>query len=379
MKDNDLELLASLLDSSSADPEKKISDSVEEGTAKKLAFIWNECLPEDVGELDIWSKTQKKIADSRMQLMRDERKKQIHKRKIWISFTVAASVSILLGLAFLHQGDEKRSDFAQIARSLQTEIKVDEAEEVTLVVSDDKKIVVDNNAKIIYSATGQVSVNADQLDKEETKAAYNQVIVPKGRRSQIVLADNSKIWINSGSKVVYPSSFEGKYREIFVEGEVYLEVAHNADKPFIVNTSGFEVQVLGTSFNVTAYKGENEASVVLVEGSVNIKDENKRQIQMVPNERVALNRNSISTKKKVNVSDYISWVNGVWVLRGESLKTVLQHLEKYYGRPISCDSAFMEEPMYGKLFLNDDINKVMKSIMSTLHNTHTMKDSIILK
>ena len=105
---------------------------------------------------------------------------------------------------------------------------------------------MDNNAQVTYSATGQVQVNSNKLTEDDGKEAYNQIIVPKGKRSQIVLADNSKIWINSGSKVIYPRTFEGKYREIYVEGEVYLKVAHDTSKPFIVNTSGFEVSVLGT-------------------------------------------------------------------------------------------------------------------------------------
>lgn len=102
---------------------------------------------------------------------------------------------------------------------------------------------MDNNAQVVYSATGQVQVNSNKLAEDDSKEEYNQIIVPKGKRSQIVLADNSKIWINSGSKVIYPRTFEGKYREIYVEGEVYLNVTHDTSKPFIVNTSGFEVRV----------------------------------------------------------------------------------------------------------------------------------------
>lgn len=85
-----------------------------------------------------------------------------------------------------------------------------------------------------------MQVNSNKLVEDDIKEEYNQIIVPKGKRSQIVLADNSKIWINSGSKVIYPRAFEGKYREIYVEGEVYLNVTHDTSKPFIVNTSGLK-------------------------------------------------------------------------------------------------------------------------------------------
>lgn len=223
---------------------------------------------------------------------------------------VAASVALLIGAGcFLLLNDEERHDLNKIAQSLQTEIPQD-IKEVTLVVSDQKKIELDNNAQIVYSATGQVQVNSNKLVEDDIKEEYNQIIVPKGKRSQIVLADNSKIWINSGSKVIYPRAFEGKYREIYVEGEVYLNVTHDTSKPFIVNTSGFEVRVLGTSFNISAYKNQEKAAVVLVEGSVNVKDQQNHHIKMVPNEKVELNQEGISGKEKVNARDYISWIDG---------------------------------------------------------------------
>ena len=205
---------------------------------------------------------------------------------------------------------------------------------------------MDNNAQVTYSATGQVQVNSNKLTEDDGKEAYNQIIVPKGKRSQIVLADNSKIWINSGSKVIYPRTFEGKYREIYVEGEVYLKVAHDTSKPFIVNTSGFEVSVLGTSFNISAYKNQEKATVVLVEGSVNVKDQQNRHIKMVPNEKVELNQAGITGKAKVDARDYISWIDGTWTLQGESLKQVLQRLQDYYGQNIRCDTLVENELFY---------------------------------
>lgn len=274
------------------------------------------------------------------------------------------------------KNDEERHDLNKIAQSLQTEIPQD-IKEVTLVVSDQKKIELDNNAQVTYSATGQVQVNSNKLTEDDGKEAYNQIIVPKGKRSQIVLADNSKIWINSGSKVIYPRTFEGKYREIYVEGEVYLKVAHDTSKPFIVNTSGFEVSVLGTSFNISAYKNQEKATVVLVEGSVNVKDQQNRHIKMVPNEKVELNQAGITGKAKVDARDYISWIDGTWTLQGESLKQVLQRLQDYYGQNIRCDTLVENEQMFGKLYLNDDLNQVIKSILSILPTEYTIKNNVI--
>lgn len=122
---------------------------------------------------------------------------------------VAASVALLIGAGcFLLLNDEERHDLNKIAQSLQTEIPQD-IKEVTLVVSDQKKIELDNNAQIVYSATGQVQVNSNKLVEDDIKEEYNQIIVPKGKRSQIVLADNSKYGSIPGVKLSIPVHLKG--------------------------------------------------------------------------------------------------------------------------------------------------------------------------
>ena len=88
-----------------------------------------------------------------------------------------------------------------------------------------------------------------------------------------------KVWINSGTEVRFPVNMEGKERSIYVDGEIYIEVAKDKERPFYVHTSGFDVRVYGTKFNVTSYKADKEKSVVLVEGSVSVcsKEEKKRR------------------------------------------------------------------------------------------------------
>ena len=89
-------------------------------------------------------------------------------------------------------------------------------------------------------------------------------------RSSLTFSDGTKIWVNSGSKVIYPVSFEKKKREIYVEGEVYLDVTHDTSWPFVVRTQQVDVKVLGTSFNVSAYKDDSNMQVTLVEGKVEV-------------------------------------------------------------------------------------------------------------
>lgn len=392
MKDNKkkenskYESLASFLDDRSASSDGDVSQSDEE--IHKLVFLWDECNPPKLDGEGVLKETLQKIEKEDRQAA-----VQIKKRSILIPacIFVAASITLLMGFSyFFYHEEEHEDERLKMEQLMMAATAIDDVKEVVLVVSDEKKIELANNSQVAYTSGGHVHVNSAKLDevaaekemtaeegKDEEVEEYNQIIVPQGRRSMIVLADNSKMWINSGSKVVYPRSFKGKRRQIFVEGEVYLKVAHNEAMPFVVNTSAFEVEVLGTSFNVSAYKNVAEASVVLVEGAVDVKDCLDRHIKMLPNERVELNGSGISKKEHVNALEYINWVDGVWVLEGKPLKDVLRYLADYYGEPIGCNPSIENELFYGKLFLNEDLDKVLESIRQTLPDAFAEQGDII--
>lgn len=381
-EENIYESLASFLNDRSTTSDKKRTPSEEE-ELRKLTFLWDECHPEKVETEDIWKKTMQKIENNDSTIV-----KHTHRRfmSAWV-WGAAASVAILIGLGFFFSRNnmhEEVDEALKMEQYMLANTSAEDVKEVTLVVSDKKKIEIANNSQVAYTSTGQVRVNSSKLDEtktedkdQEQKEEYNQIIVPKGRRSMIVLADNSKIWINSGSKVIYPRSFKSEKRQIYVEGEVYLKVTHDETKPFIVSTSACEVEVLGTSFNVSAYKGNSQANIVLVEGSVNVRDNSKHQMKMQPNERVELNEAGIAKKEKVNALEYIQWVDGIWALNGKPLKEVLRYLSEYYGQTILCDPVIEAEPFYGKLFLNEDLNKILESIRQALPEELASKKNII--
>ncbi len=235
-------------------------------------------------------------------------------------------------------------------------------------MSEKQKIKLETDAKVIYSPQGTVQVNSQAIsvpEKKEEKEEYNQLIVPKGKRSSLVLADGSKLWVDAGTKVIYPVKFLRSKREIFVEGAVYLEVFHDEKSPFIIRTDKFDVQVLGTTFNINAYKNW-EASVVLVEGSVHIKDNRSNTVKLSPNELVSITDEGISEKKTVNAKDYISWIDGLLTLHSEPVGKVFNKLTLYYGTEIICDETVKDLPLSGKLDLKDDLKEVIRLISKTV-------------
>lgn len=99
---------------------------------------------------------------------------------------------------------------------------------------------------------------------------YNTLFIPRGGEYQITLADGTKVWMNSDSKLIFPVRFPGNKREVILEGEAYFEVAHDTTRPFYVKACGIDIRATGTAFNVMAYGNEPECKVTLVEGGVNI-------------------------------------------------------------------------------------------------------------
>lgn len=240
--------------------------------------------------------------------------------------------------------------------------------EVTLITDQAEMIEVEDNALIAYDSTvyvqdakGQKNYLSDSKKNREEKTVYNTLIVPRGKRSSLQLADGSKIWVNAGTVLHFPSTFAEDKRVIQVEGEIYIEVTRDETKPFYVQTSKFTVNVLGTSFNVSAYPDEDLQSVVLVKGQVAVKTENEKDIKLIPNQKLEMS----SKENKVfpvDVYDYISWKDGILQFKGETVAEILKRLSRYYNVEIKCDPAVSGRRCGGELMLFDDINQVLKTL-----------------
>lgn len=195
-------------------------------------------------------------------------------------------------------------------------------------------------------------------------AEIQHVYVPNGKSIQVRLPDGTEVYANAGSHVSYPSAFRKDRREINIEGEAYLEVAHNAKVPFIVKANGFDVRVLGTKFNISAYPGERSASVVLVQGSVQIETAQQEKTLLRPNELADITPEGTCTRQ-VDVSRYISWKDHFIMLDEERLSEVLKRLSTYYGVDIRCDAKVAGLSLSGKLNLNNSVEEVIGVLYKT--------------
>ena len=195
--------------------------------------------------------------------------------------------------------------------------------------------------------------------------AMSTISVPEGQRTNVTLPDGSNVWLNACTTIQYPTSFNSRERFVILKGEAYFDVKKNKSRPFIVHTDAYSIEVLGTKFNISNYKGR-ATNIVLVEGSVEVTDRNERKAQLVPSDLLNIANGAIAYQKQVDVAEYISWVDGVMLLNGNDLSHIIQKLSIYYGIPIQCDPMVGKEKVYGKLDLKDDIDEVIECIRQTI-------------
>lgn len=243
--------------------------------------------------------------------------------------------------------------------------------DVELVLSEDKKITItDEKSQVEYVRDGEVNVNsrkvysvAKEKGKDNTRT-FNQLIVPHGKRSSITFSDGTRIWVNSGSKVVYPVAFNEKKREIYIQGEVFLDVTrHDDGQLFVVKTQHADVKVLGTRFNVCAYKDEPNLQVTLEEGKVEVRTPGDRAGLLSPSQQLDYDIQSDKTSiRTVNLTNYTTWKDGYYQFEKQPLEFVFKRLSRYYGVRIEWDEAVGKLSCSGKLDLKDELNDVLNNL-----------------
>lgn len=212
---------------------------------------------------------------------------------------------------------------------------------------------------------------------EVQAASYLELTVGPGQREELMLADGTRVIANSGSRVLYPEQFGADERRIYACGEVYLQVAKDKDHPFVVESDGFDVKVLGTTFNITN-TSDSTASVVLVEGSVEITTDSNRTARMKPNDKVDLSNGEITSLTSVDTSDYTAWTKGLLALHGERLGDIAKRLSAHYDIDIRCDRTLQDVVVYGKLDLRDSVEQALKLIQEIVPMEITRDDSRII-
>ncbi len=193
---------------------------------------------------------------------------------------------------------------------------------------------------------------------------FAEVRVMPGQIGHVFLFDGTEVWLNSGSQLKYPNQFNTDNRDVYLDGEAFFKVTKNKKLPFHVKTGRVEVEVLGTSFNVSAYKEEQQFAVVLEEGSVKLNQADGAEIaRLIPGQmaEIDLSENQLNLKE-VDTSQYTNWKDGTLEFHGEELESVFQKLERWYNVEIQIEDPIVRNyQITGTVLRNKPIQQIIQA------------------
>lgn len=292
-----------------------------------------------------------------------------HRRSIPLKFvSIAAAAAILVGILltiyiFKLQQPTSLSDEVVISTSQQKIIKLQLAGGQTVDLSTNTgQVTVGSGALLNYNND---SLSYDASSDKTISTAVNTLTVPAGLDYKVVLSDGTLVWLNSSTILKFPFSFLQNEREITINGEAYLEVAKNADKPFIVHTDHGSVKVLGTQFNINTYDSE-VMRVSLVDGAVQVNSVDK-QVKLKPGqEAICVADPNKVTVQKFDPDEVLSWRQGIHHFYDNTVQEICEVFPRWYGINIKIDNKDIKENRFtGVINRNEPLEKFLRALKAT--------------
>ena len=292
-------------------------------------------------------------------LMRREGiRKSHHTLAIGIGAAVAVAASLLL-LFFIHTGKRGQLNVPEGAM-VAYEAQADEPTGVTLQHGDADPMSVKGN-KVVCLPAASHGANTE---------IRNVLSTPSNATAEVTLSDGTVVWLNAGSKLVYPETFSGKpTREVQLQGEAYFKVSHDTSHPFIVRANAITTQVLGTEFNVRAYMQAN-THVTLLQGSVLVSTSSASR-RIVPGEDAMFLQGRLKVHA-VDTEAYTAWRQNEFYFDNESLLTIAKEIGKWYNVSVIFQNP---DKMRTRLFFAAPRDGSIEEIIEVLNSFNKAKFS----
>ena len=259
---------------------------------------------------------------------------------------------------------------------------------VVLTLADGRKMVINPSKTGTLATQGSITVISSSAGillykpsaaGSDLQNGYNTISVPEGRTLEVVLADNSRVFLNAGSSLRYHTQFAGSKRIVELEGEAYFEVSHNREKPFVVKTNNQDVEVLGTHFNLSAYSDEEITKTTLLEGSVKVSSKDEA-ITLRPGQQSRFTGGAGATHFElvpaVDTSQAVAWKNGLFQYQEANIKTIMQDLSRWYGVKVIYQGNIHERLFSGGIHKNLSLLQAL-DILNYTHVRFTIEDKQI--
>ncbi len=357
---------------------RKYLDGTATPDEKKLVEAWYDVFEREPEILEDYTAEEKRVLESRMEAALQDRmaigKRQKSRWHIRAGWVAAASVLLLLlGGGYYFQ---ERKQEPSMAEQLALYDLAPGGNKAVLTLGNGSRISLDS-AAIGYLARQESALIRKVEDglliyTKEGIAADNEqntVTVPSGGKYSVVLPDGSKVWLNAASSITFPTTFHSKERNVSITGEVYFEVAKDTRRPFKVNVNGIqEVVVLGTHFNVNAYRDEDAVITTLLEGSVKVLAAGGEagHVQLKPGEQSALSgKGTFRIQEDINTEGVIAWKNDMFLFEKAGIETVMRQLSRWYNVEVKYEGSVPNRKFSGKIDRNVNASQALEILRFT--------------
>jgi ferric-dicitrate binding protein FerR (iron transport regulator) len=296
-------------------------------------------------------------------------------KKRWISRVAAAAVLIIIGAAayFIISDKNQNQKVIAVEKAIPANTIAPGGNKAILTLGNGQKVILDSaengtialqgNSRITKNDKGEIVYDATAPTNNFSEILFNTVSTPNGGQYKVVLPDGTNVWLNAASSIRFPTKFVDKERAVAITGEAYFEVTKNASMPFKVKINGAEeIEVLGTHFNVMAYKGEKYTKATLLEGLIKIHNRDESIFVKPGGQAILQNDGEIELVHSVNTDHIIAWKNGLFDFDNDDLPYIMRQLSRWYDVDIVYNDKIPEGHYAGSIRKQSNITEVLKML-----------------
>ena len=330
------------------------------------------------GSYDLDKAYQNIVSRQSLRISKNQPKKRISLLRV-ASYAAAILLPVLIVSYFLFDNPfrQKSTIANQIIEAGTNKAELHLASGERIILDKEFKDTITNDNVTIQNNRGVV----DYKNAKETRMAeLDKLVIPRGGKFNLVLADGTKVWLNSESEITFPQFFSDDIRKVKLKGEAYFEVTENKSKPFIVEVGDMNVKVLGTSFNIRSYNNELHTSATLVEGKVEVSSiKSNEKLKLSPGDQARYVSDLYRfSKGKVDVGDYIAWKDGLYIFRHKRMEDVMLELERWYDvKVVYNDESVKDRIVTGRFKRDSDFLVFVEMMELTEVALFTIKNRTI--
>jgi transmembrane sensor len=308
-------------------------------------------------------------------------------RSIWSRIAAAASILVILSAGGyflirkpLPQQIAQNKPHEILPGTNQATLTLANGQKIALTKSLSGKLAQQGNTTINMTSGGEITyTQKDAAHPQVTEVAYNTLTTKRKEQFPLVLADGTKVWLNSSSAITYPVTFNGKERRVSITGEAYFEVVHNAAQPFRVTVSGQTVEDIGTEFNINAYDDEPAIKTTLITGSARVTKGSHKAILKPGQATITKLRQDDILVEDADVEEASAWKNGQTLFDDEDIQSIMRQVSRWYDVDVVYEGKIPNRRFAGGISRKSNLSSLLKVLEANKIHCTVENQKIIIK